>query len=181
MFEIFLFIIHASLAGGFGLFSLFVIPLFIYDRVKKRPFTKDDFTYKDILLTSICTLIFTGSFIFFMYSYDITPWVVNEEPDAVERIVSLTDSNMVNGKIYLRKGYFSEDLYYQYMVKLNGGGFKANKVKASGTILYYADSNYRVEWYTMRKQYWYLSEEKTYWKIYIPEGSITDTYSVDLE
>lgn len=91
------------------------------------------------------------------------------------------DSNLTSGTFYLRRGNINEDLYYQYMVKLSSGGFVANKVKASNTTLYYDTDNYRVEWYTRSKKWLYFEIEETANKIYIPEGSITDQYSIDLE
>ena len=82
--------------------------------------------------------------------------------------------------MYLRRGYFEEDLYYQYMVQLNNGGFVANKVNSSNATLYYAEDDFRVEWYIQKKKWLYWEIERTYNKIYIPEGSIADDYSVDL-
>ena len=110
---------------------------------------------------------------------DKSPWVVADEPYAVESIVSLGDNNMANGRYYMRRGYIESDLYYQYMVDV-GDGFKANKVRSNNATLYYADGNYRVEWYTKTKKWLYFTQEDTIHKIYIPEGSITDDYSVDL-
>lgn len=89
-------------------------------------------------------------FIFFMigtYKLSTTDWVKDKEPYATERITALGDNNLTNGEIYARRGYIEESLYYQYMVKVGGGGYKANKVKASGATVYYDDENYRVERY----------------------------------
>ena len=103
------------------------------------------------------------------------PWIVADEPYAVESIVSLGDNNMVNGR-----GYIESDLYYQYIVDIGGGGFKANKVRSNNATLYYDTDNYRVEWYTRTKKWLCFKQEDTIHKIYIPEGSMTDDYSVDL-
>ena len=70
--------------------------------------------------------------------------------------------------------------YYQYMKK-EGLGFKAGKVKADKTTLYYDDENYRVECYEKTKKWLYFETSEYYYKIYIPEGSIAEDYSVDLE
>lgn len=118
-------------------------------------------------------------FIVGTYKCDKLPWIVADEPYAVESIVSLGDNNMANGRYYMRRGYIESDLYYQYMVDV-GDGFKANKVRSNNATLYYADGNYRVEWYTRTKKWLYFTQEGTIHKIYIPEGSITDEYSVDL-
>ena len=136
---------------------------------------------KSLLKCVILAVVFAGTFSVLMISYNKTDWKVEDQPYATEQIVSLNDNNMVHGRIYVRRGYINEDLYYQYMVKLNNGGFKANKVRSSGTTLYYDNDNCRVEWYRMHRKYWYLSEEKTCWKIYVPEGSISDDYAIDLQ
>ena len=80
----------------------------------------------------------------------------------------------------MRRGYIEESLYYQYMVQLNNGGFVANKVNSANATLFYTEDNYRIEWYIKTKSWLYWKEERVYNKIYIPEGSITDDYSIDL-
>ena len=80
----------------------------------------------------------------------------------------------------MRRGYIEQKLYYQYMVELDNGGFVANKVNSANATLFYTEDNYRVEWYTKNKKWLYWEMEGIYNKIYIPEGSITDDYSVDL-
>ena len=107
-------------------------------------------------------------------------WIYSETPYATEKIVSLNDNNLTNGRFYMRRGYIEENLYYQYMVELNNGGFVANKVNSANATLFYAEDNYRVEWYTKTKSWLYWKIEETYNKIYIPNGSITDDYSIDL-
>lgn len=107
-------------------------------------------------------------------------WEYNDTPYAVERIAALNDNNMMNGKFYMRRGYIESDLYYQYLVKLNNGGFKSNKVKSDAATIFYDDDDYRVEWYTKTRSWLYWTESETYFEIYIPEGSLTDDYSIDL-
>lgn len=109
------------------------------------------------------------------------PWQYSEYPYKVEKISSLNDNNMVNGRFYLRSGYIDENLYYQYMTQLNNGGFVANKVKADNTTLFYDTDNYRVEWWKKERNWLFFEQEVVYNKIYIPEGSITESYTVDLE
>lgn len=111
---------------------------------------------------------------------DKQPWIVSDKSYAVENIISLGDNNMTNGHYYMRRGYIESDLYYQYIVDLGNGGYKANKVRSNNATLYYSNEDYRVEWYTKTKKWLYFEQEETIHKIYIPEGSITDDYSVDL-
>lgn len=134
-----------------------------------------------IMSISIIFMIFLfGMYFYGAYKCENSEWGVTDKPYATEKIISLNDNNLTNCKFYLRRGYVEEDLYYQYMVQLNDGGLVANKVKSSNATLYYDTDNYRVEWYTKTKKWLYWKIKKTYNKIYIPEESITDDYSVDL-
>lgn len=108
------------------------------------------------------------------------PWNYSEQY-ATEKIVSLSDSNQLNDHFHVRRGYIGEKLYYQYMVDLGSGGYKANKVGADNTTLFYDNNNCRVEWYEKERHWLYFSETEKYQKIYIPEGSITDDYMIDLQ
>ena len=107
-------------------------------------------------------------------------WVYSDKPYSVETIVGLTDNNLTDGRFYMRRGYIEEKLYYQYMVRLNNGGFVANRIDSTNATIFYDTSNHRVEWYKKTRSWLYFKEEATYHKVYIPEGSITDDYSIDL-
>lgn len=128
----------------------------------------------------VITLLLLGFYIYGANRCSKQPWICEKEPYAVEKIVGLADNNLTNGRFYMRRGYIEDKLYYQYMVELGNGGFVANKVNSADATLFYDTSNYRVEWYKKTKSWLYFREEKTYHKIYIPEGSITDDYMIDL-
>lgn len=132
-----------------------------------------------ICLISMIMIFFVG------YKFDTKPYTYPKEPTSIEYINALSDNQEVNGRIrgsrYVIRGYFNEKLYYSYMVDVGNGGKKANKVPSDETTVYETDKNYRVEWYTGHKEFLGLKGQKTYWKIYIPVGSITDDYSIDLE
>lgn len=124
-------------------------------------------------------------FFFVSYKFDTKPYIYPKEPTSIEYITALSDNQEINGKIrrsrYAIRGYFNEELYYSYMVDVGNGGKKSNKVPSNNTTIYETDRNYKVEWYTGHKEFLGLKGQKTYWKIYIPVGSITDEYNIDLE
>lgn len=137
----------------------------------------------DYVVFLISFIVCVASLIFYfvgMAKCESSDWVVSETPYSVEKIMSLNDNNLTNGRFYMRRGYIEENLYYQYIVELNNGGFVENKVNSANATLFYTEDNYRVEWYTKTKSWLYWEMEKIYNKIYIPEGSITDDYSIDL-
>lgn len=143
-------------------------------------FTEDENDYKAAVVSLLVCVISMVFFFVGTQKCGKAEWIIDDEPYAVESIVALNDNNMTNGRIYLRRGYIEEDLYYQYIVELRGGGFKANKVKSSNAVLFYDEDNYRVEWYKQTKGWLYFKQERIYHKIYIPEGSLTSDYLVDL-
>lgn len=132
-----------------------------------------------VIFVTALYILLIGFFIFGEKQLDKQPW--NHETYATEHIVALQDNNQMNGRFYSRRGYIGEHLYYQYMVDIGNGGYKANKVKADTTTLYYDDYNCRVEWCKKERHWLYFSETEKYNKIYVPEGSITDDYMIDLQ
>lgn len=106
-------------------------------------------------------------------------WKEDKDPVTVETIISLSNNNLVQGKIYGKKGYIDQTEYYQYMVTLSDGGMIANKVPADKTTIYY-DQKPRVEWYTKTRGWLCFTQKETFWKLYIPEGSIVEEYKIDL-
>lgn len=136
------------------------------------------------LVVYVNNFIFVISALFLIFGYvhiDNKEWTYPEKPNATEHILSLNDNNLVQGKTYIHQGYIKEDLYYQYIVDVGKGGYKANKVPAKDTTLYYSKNNFRVEWYKKRKSWLWFEQEAPYYKIYIPNGSIETDYSVDLK
>lgn len=168
-----------EISFSFGLMFLIGVILFLttisvcdeYSNIKNK-------TIKVILasLTAIAFILPCTAFI----TLNNAEWEYPDKPYATEYIVALNDSNMINGKVYVHGGRINEDLYYQYMVALRGGCYKANKVKSSDTTIYYDTDNYRVEWCEKTKKWLWFSFTQKYNKIYIPEGSIIDDFSIDL-
>ena len=137
-------------------------------------------SFKELIISLLITIMSMVFFIFGCYKCEKSTWNYPDKPYSTEYIASLNDSNMVRGRFYLRRGYIEENLYYQYMVKLNGG-FVTNKVKSNNATLYYSNDNFRVEWYEKERHWLWFQRKETYNKIYIPDGSISEEYSIDLE
>lgn len=108
-------------------------------------------------------------------------WKNDPEPTRTEYITALVDSNQTSGRMYLMSGYVREELYYQYMTKTADGGHKYRKIIASDATIYSARSNYRVEQYRQRKTWLFIYDERTVYKVFIPDGSIISNYNIDLQ
>ena len=167
----------------FGVHLLAIFILAIVGLISSLSFMLDDKDKTAEKVSAISCIAFIALFAFFIFGLENcenSNWIISDTPYATEKIVSLNDNNMMNGRVYLRSGYIEEDLYYQYIVQLNNGGFVSNKVKSSKATMFYDTDNYRVEWYKKTRNWLYFKNEVTYVEIYIPEGSITMDYTIDL-
>lgn len=117
---------------------------------------------------------------FASYKLEHKEWTVEKEPFSVNTIESLGNSNQINGTFYLRRGNISEDMYYQYMIITSDGGMEYKEAKANNSKLYYHEDIPRVEKYLKHREFLGLSESVTIFKFYIPDGSIDNSYSIDL-
>ena len=111
---------------------------------------------------------------------DTKEYKYDKDPYSTQYIISLNDNSMIHGRFYLRRGYMDEEMYYQYLMKWNGG-YKLNQVKASNATIYEADNNYRVEWYKGYRSWLWFTDTTKIQKIYIPKGSIKESFNIDLE
>ena len=106
---------------------------------------------------------------------------VSETPYYTEQIAAIKDNSQIEGKIYLRRGYISETMYYNYLAETSDGGYVSERVAASNATIY-IDNNPRIEWYSNTQTWWvFYRESKPICKIYVPDGAIANDYSIDLE
>lgn len=97
-------------------------------------------------------------------------------------IVALEDNFNLNGHFFLASGIIAEDAYYYYMTKTEEG-YKIQKIIASTPIE--ISDNPRIVKYTpvgFTEWYYYIfsAPTGTYYKIYIPEGTIKFAFNIDL-
>ena len=107
------------------------------------------------------------------------------EKSSMEHIIALDDSTGVSGRAgFLGSGYVEDELYYYYMTDAKEG-FQAKKIKAEDTYVRYSDEPI-VETYTAtnfkNKLLWLIALPiKSFYIVYIPEGSIIENHRIDLE
>lgn len=167
---------YASFWNGFWFIATVIIAFVAI------PFNIDCDSKKEWIVGKILLFLFvimTIIMIFGMHNLYNSPIIWTKI--ANERLVSLNDNNMVNGRIYARRGYVNEDLWYQYMVDVGGGGYVANKVPSNGTTIYFDNENPRCEWYEVSQSWWIFKQWETRWKLYVPEGTIWEHYDIDLQ
>jgi hypothetical protein len=147
----------------------------------ENPDGEIEWALRFIIWSFVVCMLSLGMNIFGEWKVSKLQWNVPETPSAVEHIVSLNDNNLVNGRFYMRRGYIDENLYYQYMVKTSDNGMVPNKISAQNATIYYDEVDPRIEWYKSEKQWLYFKETETRFKIFVPSGSVTEGYDVDLK
>lgn len=128
-----------------------------------------------LLFGTICTAI----------SSAVKDESMNIELVESQNIIALKDSQNIDGQFYLMGGYVKDDLYYYY-AKETEFGYKCDKVKASDSFVIYTDGQPKIETYeaTSFKRWWmyiYAIPKHTHYSIYVPAGTVTNEYKIDLE
>ena len=100
-------------------------------------------------------------------------------------IVALKDDKIAHGNFFLGCGGVDGDLRYYY-AEDSSRGYKVESVDIDNCYILFDDENPRVERYdaysfTKKRHYLYATPCGYYYKLYIPHGSITTEFEVDLE
>lgn len=140
-----------------------------------------------LFLSALLTAAFTGFFIVvclcigsFLHEDSMVIEKTQETP-----IIALKDNQNISGHFYLMGGYVNEDLYYYY-AKETERGYKTEKVKADLCYIVYTEESPRIEQYTATgfKHWWtyiYAFPNYASYTIYVPSGTVTTEYAIDLE
>ena len=115
------------------------------------------------------------------------PQIPCGEPQKVE-LVAMKDNSTINGNFFLGSGSINEDQYYFYLEQTNKG-IQKKKVKADhNTYLNYIENDdtpyLLIQKTRCENDIIYALSHKCYdveYYFYIPDGSITNEFSVDLE
>ena len=108
------------------------------------------------------------------------------EKISTEQIYALNDASEVDGRVYLSSGTINEQLVYRYMTK-GDLGLYAKEVKASNAYIQEGHKDAYVEHHDVCFKYWWchiIGVEgllKDYDVFYVPEGSVTTEYKLNLE
>ena len=133
-----------------------------------------------ILIVMVAT---AGIFTYADYMFEKTPWV--EENYVNHKIINIADNSEINGSIsgsrrYV-KGYISEDTIYHYYYTNARGGWDLQKVSEKNACLFPTDGEPIAKWYRIHKKFWWNEDTKYRCDIYVPEGTITTEFVVDMK
>lgn len=127
------------------------------------------------------------SSLLFLIPNTFIPKEEKEYSSVSHKIVAFKDNKGSRGSFLLGSGYIEDELYYYYFEETSDG-LKKKKLRASDCYIKY-DNKPRVIEYThtgYKKVYHYIYATPevihgTYYVIYVPKGSITNEFNIDLE
>ena len=114
-----------------------------------------------------------------------------EEYSTSWNITAMQDNLNTHGRFYMRSGYIETDLYYYYFYSTKNG-LRSSYIPANKTYLNYTTDKPHIERYTRRwnKSWikWFTCQDAqdyavndVYYKAYVPEGSVEQSFNVDLQ
>lgn len=100
-------------------------------------------------------------------------------------IIALKDNQNTEGHFYLTGGYVNEGLYYYYAIETEFG-YKTEKVKADNAYIKYTNEQPHIERYEgdfadAWRYLWGFPVCIDRYIIYCPEGTVDETFLIDLE
>lgn len=152
----------------------------------------------DILKIIIAILSIASIITFFIIASKSVSYTGNikmsEKIESTQKIVNLKDNRDAKGHFFIGIGYVGTETYYYYYYQTKSGSFKADKIRTDkcevfytkdtphiDTIIQIPDEEQTKNWLTLS---WLLSLQTSSnerYKIYVPEGTITDDFSIDME
>ena len=154
-----------------------------------RSFTKLAITLTALLINIVCVVTIISSF---KYTNEIK---LSDEVKNSQNIVNIKDNRDTEGGLFIGCGEVNTEQYYYYYYKTDKGSYKASKIKADDceiiytkgtphidTIVKTADEKATENLLTLMPNLSLrISTAGEKYKIYIPEGSITTDFSIDME
>lgn len=157
---------------------------------RKKPSFWKDFGYW-------ITGVFAYSLIVFVLVFFITALTYNDKFTHYEQqgqwnIYAFSDNTVMSGRVYLMSARFEEELCYYYVAN-SAYGQKVYKVSSSDTYLNYVSENETCYMEKYERVYndtfwnrlliprFFNFEDSSYYIAYIPEGSVSTEFQVDLK
>lgn len=136
-----------------------------------------------LVLILVIVVATAGVLTYADYMFEQAPWT--EENYVTHQIINIADNSEINGAIYgsrrYVRGYIGEDTIYHYYYKNARGGWDLQKVNEENACLFLTDGEPVAKWYRIHKEFWWNEATKYRCDIYIPEGTITTEFVIDME
>lgn len=142
-----------------------------------------------LLINIVCVVTIISSF---NYTIDIK---LSDEVKSSQNIVKFKDNRDLQGGFFIGCGEVNTEQYYYYYYKTDKGSYKASKIKADDCEIIYTKDTPHIDTIVKSADKKATENPLTFgpllsliisgtgekYKIYIPEGSITDDFSIDME
>lgn len=168
------------------LIALFIIATAVWVIYEEGYGILDRIWLSFIGLICVAFLIFVDCFFAFAISNLVPTDEQNIQLSETEKITALKDNISSEGHFFLASATIKDKPYYYYVVQTDRG-LKQKKINAEQTYIHYTKEDFRVEtyegvsfkhWYTY---IWASNPMAEYYDIYIPKGSVTTEFNIDLE
>lgn len=143
-----------------------------------------------LLINIVCVVTIISSF-----KYTIIDIKLSDEVKSSQNIVNFKDNRDLQGGFFIGCGEVNTEQYYYYYYKTDKGSYKASKIKADDCEIIYTKDTPHIDTIVKSADEKATENPLTFepllsliisatgekYKIYIPEGSITIEFSVDME
>lgn len=120
-----------------------------------------------------------GSLIAIAISAAVVQFVEEDVETRRISLVSLGDSIGGEGSFFLGSGTIEQEARYFYYSGTSETGYKIYNISADEATIFYTDNDPRIE-FERTNDGWFTAEERvSEYRVYVPEGSITQQYVLD--
>lgn len=169
--------------------ALIFIFVFVIMLLSEPSFIKLAITLTALLINIVCVATIISSF---KYTIDIK---LSDEVKSSQNIVNFKDNRDLQGGFFIGCGEVNTEQYYYYYYKTDKGSYKASKIKADDCEIIYTKDTPHIDTIVKSADKKATENPLTFepllslrisgtgekYKIYIPEGSITTDFSVDMK
>jgi heme/copper-type cytochrome/quinol oxidase subunit 2 len=158
------------------------------DKIEEHINPKDVALVISLLIIVITIFLFIFQGFYGWHKYNKMEYSQYQKYNEV-KISALEDNKNIQGNVYFHSGYIDEKMYYYYMEVLSDGNKKMNKIPAEDTIIIEKSNTYKIEFYKSFKEYkdklfggLFTWNDTIYqYKLYVPNGTVTNDYNIDLK
>lgn len=141
--------------------------------------------FAGILLTFILAFVI-AAFVVGVISDCMPESAMDFDRTAIQPIIALKDGKGMTGRFFLYSGYVKENLYYYYACETEKGYKKVERVSAENSYIVYTEETPRIEKYEAQSfketsSWIYAIPLYEYNVLYVPYGTITTEYNINLE
>lgn len=97
-------------------------------------------------------------------------------------LIAMKDNTVISGSFFLGSGNINSKMNYVYAIETDKGIMtKTLEQKTNTVYIQYTDSQPYMEYYSGTSDGWRMPETSSYYIFYLPEGTIINTFEIDLE